>query len=238
MTAAAPAPRAQDNAATAAPATAAAVDPEARRLADRGLAHFEAGRYREAIDDFEASYKITPAPGLLYNLAQAQRLGGDCGAALALYRRFLAAHPAGNIRTLTEARIAETERCAGQDGGAPQAASAPIAEPKSLATPPPSASLSLTKKIEPTRPALGWRRRAGIGAGAAAIALGIVGARYGWQAQQASDDVSAIYAREGTWGPYAMARERSGQADERTALWLGAGALVAAGLSLWLLVRK
>ena len=56
--------------------------------------------------------------------------------------------------------------------------------------------------------------------------------------QQASDDVSAIYDRGGTWGPYAAAREQSGQDDQRTALVLGAGAIVFAAVSLWLTLRR
>jgi tetratricopeptide (TPR) repeat protein len=214
------------------------IDPEARRLAERGLAHYEAGRYAEAIDDFQASYRITPAPGLLYDIAQAQRRKGDCAAALESYRRFLAENPTGNIRQLSESRIAETERCAAARVVDARPAPPPRADSQTAVSFPASGTPSLIKTSEPDRPPTRWRRRAGVGIGVAAVALGLASARYGWQAAQASDDVSAIYAREGTWGPYATAREQSGHDDERTALWLGAGALVSAAVSLWLLLRR
>ena len=71
-----------------------------------------------------------------------------------------------------------------------------------------------------------------------AIAAGVASANFAWHAARASDDVSAISDRGGTWGPYAMAREQSGHDDERTALWLGIGALASAAVSLWFLVRR
>jgi len=35
-----------------------------------------------------------------------------------------------------------------------------------------------------------------------------------------------------------MAREQSGIADQRAALWLGVGALASAAVSLWLVMRR
>jgi tetratricopeptide (TPR) repeat protein len=230
--------RAQDEAGAGASVDAAPIDPEARRLAERGLAHYEAGRYDSAIEDFRASYRIKPAPGLLYNLAQAHRLKADCAAALDLYREFLAEDPAGNIRQLTLTWIAETERCA-TDKARP--ALLPRAQPPPAAPPSTAGAMTLAKTAGPRPPddRVGvWRRRAGIGAGAAALVLGAASARYGWQASAAADDVTAVYDRGGTWGPYAAAREQSGQRDGRTSLMLGAGAVIAAAVSLWLLLRQ
>jgi tetratricopeptide (TPR) repeat protein len=213
------------------------VDPEARRLAERGLAHYEAGRYAEAIADLEASYDITAAPGLLYNLAQAYRLKGDCGRALDLYRRFLAEGPVGNIRELTEGRIAETERCL---AGAPPKHRPP--DPAVQPLPPEATPPSLRLGSEPVRTQpreeKSWRQRAGIGLGAAAVALAVTGAVFGWRAREASGDVDAVYDRGGVWGPYAMQREQDGLRDERFALALAIGALVSAGISGWLLLRR
>jgi len=217
-----------------------AIDPEARRLAERGLAHYQAGRYAEAIEDFQASYRLTPAPGLIYNLAQAQRRQGDCQAALESYRRFLVGNPTGNIRRLAEERIVETERCVSEKS-APARASAetiPAAAEKPPAVPSSSTAVSRARPVEPVRAPLSRRALAGTGLGAISVALGLASANFAWHASQASGDVSAIYDRGGTWGPYGMARQQSGQDDERMALWLGVSALASASLSLWLLLRR
>jgi hypothetical protein len=99
-------------------------DPEARQLYEQGQRSFDAGDYADAITKFRASYQRSGAPGLLYNLAQAHRLKGDCVQALALYRRFLATSPTGKSRERAEARIAEIQPCAGD-----QAARSPTADP-------------------------------------------------------------------------------------------------------------
>lgn len=234
--------RAQDNATTSPAAVdAGSVDPEARRLAEQGLAHFEAGRYADAIADLEASYRITPAPGLLYNLAQAHRLKGDCAAALEHYRRFLTGDPAGNIRELTEARIAETQRCVAD--ATPRSPPPAIAPTPTPAPPPrPAADIRpLQVQKTPAAPSgngRSWRRQAGVGLGVAAVGMGIASTVFGARASQAGSDVDAIYDRGGTWGPYAIERERSGLSDQRTALALGTAAIVSATVALWLLLRK
>src|SRR5689334_7510905 len=63
--------------------------PSARELSDQGLAAFNQGRYAEAIRAFLASYEISPLPALMFNVAQAHRLLGDCQQAEIYYRRYL-----------------------------------------------------------------------------------------------------------------------------------------------------
>src|SRR5438034_7742739 len=87
-------------------------DLEARRLLEEGLKRFNAHQYPGAIERFEAAYRRSPAPGLLYNLAQAHRLNGDCGEALDFYRRYLATTPTGKNRERAQARIEEMDACA------------------------------------------------------------------------------------------------------------------------------
>src|SRR5262245_11475239 len=61
---------------------------QARRLSDEGLTAFREQRYAEAIAKFEASYALAPLPLLIFDIAQAYRLQGDCAHALELYRRY------------------------------------------------------------------------------------------------------------------------------------------------------
>src|SRR5688500_8437696 len=58
-----------------------------------GLARFEREDYAGAIDAFERGHAIDPRPQFLFALAQAERLRGDCKAALIYYRKFLTTSP-------------------------------------------------------------------------------------------------------------------------------------------------
>jgi tetratricopeptide (TPR) repeat protein len=63
----------------------------ARVLHEQGLRHYEARRYARAIGAYRRAYALVPAPGILFNLAQAYRLKGDCRRAHRAYRSFLRA---------------------------------------------------------------------------------------------------------------------------------------------------
>ncbi len=83
----------------------------ARQLSDEGLAHFQQAHYREAIAEFSASYALRPLPALLFNIAQAHRLSGDCAEALEFYRSYRRDLPDAPNRPLVEGLVAEMERC-------------------------------------------------------------------------------------------------------------------------------
>src|SRR5688572_23436108 len=68
---------------------------EARELYERGVKLYDIADYDAAIEDFKASYKISSAPLLLYNVAQAYRLKGDCRQALQFYKNYLRNDPSG-----------------------------------------------------------------------------------------------------------------------------------------------
>src|SRR5207237_8944824 len=53
----------------------------------------DAGNHAEAIRAWQASYVMSPAPLLLFNIGQAYRLSGDCTHALEHYDRYLRAQP-------------------------------------------------------------------------------------------------------------------------------------------------
>jgi hypothetical protein len=65
-------------------APAAQVHFDAAQVAYRAADYATAGR------ELEAAYRIDPKPALLYAWAQAERMGGDCPAALELYHRYVA----------------------------------------------------------------------------------------------------------------------------------------------------
>jgi hypothetical protein len=97
-------------------------DVQSRRDFESGLRSYNAGDYRTAIELFQSSYQRSNAPGLLYNIAQAHRLRGDCARALVFYRRYLATEPGGGIQKRAEGRAIEMEACVRGQGNRASAA--------------------------------------------------------------------------------------------------------------------
>ena len=96
-----------------------------KQLTEQGLAHYNVGEYDKAIDEFKRAYLISKTPALLFDIAQAQRLKGDCKEALQTYKAYLRADPSAN-RQKIEARIAEMEKCVKEK---PEVAPAPAPQP-------------------------------------------------------------------------------------------------------------
>jgi tetratricopeptide (TPR) repeat protein len=101
------------------PAGAAVAAPaaEARAAYRRGADLYRAGRYREAIAEFETADRLRPSPALQFNVGQAWEKLGDVEAALAAFARYLRQDPRAanreaverNVRSL-EGRLAATGR--------------------------------------------------------------------------------------------------------------------------------
>ena len=85
---AAPARTADQAAASSDPSAMPNARERARSLFEQGQLHYSLGEYGEAIARFREAYELSAAPGLLFNLAQAHRLKGDCAPAIEIYRHF------------------------------------------------------------------------------------------------------------------------------------------------------
>jgi tetratricopeptide (TPR) repeat protein len=132
-------------------AAAAPVD-DARKLYNEGDAYYHAADYDRAIEAFRQAYALSKSPGLLFNLAQAHRLKGDCRQALTLYRNYLRALPAAANRDKVEARIVEMDKCV-QDAEARQREQRPAEPATRPAEPSTRPAESTTRPPEPsTRP--------------------------------------------------------------------------------------
>lgn len=96
---------------TASAQSSTASDDAARILFEAGAAAYDAGRYEEALDDFQRAYELSQRPVLHYNVALAlDRLRRDEDA-LGSYRRFLAEAPAtAPHRGEVESRVVVLER--------------------------------------------------------------------------------------------------------------------------------
>jgi tetratricopeptide (TPR) repeat protein len=139
------------------PAAPARAD-EASVYQQKATAAYALGEYKEAAEDFEHAFKLHPDPALLYNAAQAHRLGGNKDRALKLYENYLHVYGKKNSRAdevqkhidelklaIEHDKAAATSPPAGTASGnvAPKAAppappAPPAPAPAAPATPPPA----------------------------------------------------------------------------------------------------
>jgi tetratricopeptide (TPR) repeat protein len=119
---------------------------EAAALYDEGKRHFDIGEYAQAIASWKQAYLRSSAPLLLFNIAQAYRLSGNCAQANRFYLNYqrVEKHPKNQAELdKAMARCAGVEPATG-NAGEPQA----TATPGTAATPP-----AVTVPGAPTEPA-------------------------------------------------------------------------------------
>jgi tetratricopeptide (TPR) repeat protein len=85
-------------------------NPVAKQRVDAGVDAYKAGDYETAISEFQAAYAMDPDPNVLYALAQANRLGGHCEDAVALYQRYIQSKPTKDQRVAAENGISLCEQ--------------------------------------------------------------------------------------------------------------------------------
>jgi hypothetical protein len=214
------------------------VPPKARKLAERGRELHERGDYARAIAAFKEAYVLAPSPGLLFNLAQAYRLQGNCDDAALMYRRYIdAAPPWMDERALAEMHLATVVRCV-------QKRNLNLPPDESMANipvpPPPGPDPLFDDRAPPAGRSRGKSlRQTGLGVTAGgALALGAA-AYFGVRANQATADVERLYAAGATWNEIEPIHQR-GERAETAARWLGIGGGVgaAAGVTMYLLGRR
>ena len=101
---------------------AAAQTPE--QLYTQGQHAYDEKRYDEAVALWTRSYEASHLPALLFNIAQAYRLGGDCTKAVASYKKFLELDPKSPQRSTAQSLLGELQPC-------------PVAQPEPVQPMPP-----------------------------------------------------------------------------------------------------
>jgi hypothetical protein len=137
---------------------------------ERGVKHYNLGRFPEAIAEFEQAYDIDPAPILLFNIAQCHRQTGNKERALFFYRRYLEQAPNAPNRNDVEMRVKDLTQSLQEEkelkqkpptevastaAGAPTAGPGPGGVPPSaVAQPgaPPTGVVATTATTAPTAP--------------------------------------------------------------------------------------
>jgi tetratricopeptide (TPR) repeat protein len=205
---------------------------EAVRAFQQANTHYDLGEYQEAIPFFRRAYEISRESALIFNIAQAYRLAGDCHRALESYGQFLRVTADAALRSAAEAHSENLRQTCGS-------------------APPAAATSSTLAATVPPPPSQTWLRlgQAGLGigllTGAGAVALyAINGPRYQrWNTEddrlrmrQATDPAEAFrrqQANDDLW--------RSISRTDSLALGLavtGAALTVAGGLVWWLSPRR
>ncbi len=201
---------------------------KARELAIKGRKLHNAGDYNGAVSAFKEAYVLAPSPSLLFNIAQAYRLDGNCDEAAWMYRRFLDTDPRGPQRDLAETHLAAVEKCG--TGGLRVSVAPPVLE---TATPRPTADgpsqpaeTTATLTMRDTQPRGNKLKRAAtytaIGGGVALIGAAL----FAVDSRTASQSVEETYKRGGRWDEVKSLDER-GQRSETIATVLGVGGGVA-----------
>ena len=197
------------------------VPAKARALAERGRASHDAGDYAAAIAAFTQAYVMAPSPALLFNLAQAYRLQGDCDDAALMYRRYLATNPSPEGRALAEMHLASVERCIHM-----LSLHIPVESPSGrIVAPAPREKLAAALVAPAPSRKAAIEKDVGIGlaiGGSVAIAAA---AYYAVVAHNAANDVAEAYAKGAKWKDVAATDERGKTASSRAKL-LGAGGAI------------
>jgi tetratricopeptide (TPR) repeat protein len=194
----------------------------ARGYASAGIAAHNRGSYDEAIGLYEKAYAELPHPALFFNMAQAHRLAGRRDQALALYRRYLAEAPDGELGGQARTWIDALER----EAGVRPSPTAPA-----TGVPQPALPVPTTATTERTPDRGRGLRLAAYGAGAASLVAFGIGTVYGLEAQDISDELSEPNV------VYREARFQDGESAETSMfVWYGVGgALLVGGVVLYVL---
>jgi len=198
---------------------------EAEKRFQKAEALYRSGDYLAAATEYQAAYDTSGLPGLLYNVAQSYRLGGEKAKAAVAYRLFLERAPNHQLAAVARGHLEALERELAAEKPAP--ATRPESE-----TAHPRGDVVTTGSPAPER-GRGLRIAGLASAGVGLIALG--GAlHYGIVARNASD---AISRNDEGWSQSLLDRYHEGERAETRMFVLsgvGAAALAAGGVLYFL----
>ncbi len=214
------------------PSGSGAMKAEARVHLEQGLAAYSEKDWERAIREFRAGYDIDPRPDFLFAWAQAERLSGDCAAAIELYEKFIATHPSPEQADAAQQMSDRCRETVTQTRPAP--------EPKKAREPDEGEVVPRKLRAAPAPSAGGERTWWKDGWGAGLAGAGVVGVGLGvglYVAASSSDDAAD---RAATYDEFAQRKDEAAGRRSFAALSLGAGAalLVAGGVRYYLVHRR
>jgi hypothetical protein len=180
--------------------TASFAQPSAEDLYAEGQAAYDRADYKAAAAKWQASYDLSKASELLFNLAQAKRLAGDCLGARATYRRFVTA---GDVDPTSEQHKLAEDLARELEGQCPEQKSAAVLPPKIVNDPTLDDRLNLhagrnDRESEHERSGRTWKI-AGIVTGGIGIVTIAVGLGLGHHGSSIGDEITAACATSCDW---------------------------------------
>lgn len=177
--------------------TAAYAQPSAENLYTEGQAAYDRADYKTAVDKWQASYDLSKESGLLFNLAQAKRLAGDCTGAIATYRSFIATdadETSAEQHKLAKDLVHELEATC------PEQKPVVIPLPKLSADPNAGAELNPVpdRPLEDSQSGRTWRI-AGLVTGGVGVVTFAIGLGLGHHGASLGDEVTAACATSCNW---------------------------------------
>ena len=131
-----------------------------------GDAAYKAGRYAEALKEFEAGYAISRRPGFLLNMGHTERKLGHLREARALYKKYLLVDTTSKLRdevrsligeldsALADEDLAERDRKSRDATGADVAATPPVASAPPAVSPPVATAVPKAPRPDSDQPVL------------------------------------------------------------------------------------
>ncbi len=198
-------------------------DGDAEKLYQDGQTAYDAKRYDDAVAAWDKAYALSKLPALMFNLAQAHRLGGHCTKAVEAYKRFLSLDPASDEKPSAEQFLRELEPCA----------DAPKQPPHDDHTAP----KIIGQHVEDHG---GGKRRAGLIVGGTGLALFATGLYFGSRASSLANEVETACEMGCEWTPELADKESSGKSAQTIQYVLvAAGAVgLVGGAALYYLGRS
>jgi tetratricopeptide (TPR) repeat protein len=235
---------------------------KAKQLYDEGLRHFNVAEYPQAIETWKQAYLMAKKPLLLFNIAQAYRLSGDCSQAMRFYDNYQNAEPTPKNQDELDQAIAACKAAASKPPDVkpvdtkptdtkpadtkpatkpeitPAITTPQVPDTQTPVTPVPTGPVETRPPVPPpvattTTTTTSTGRGRTIG-----MIVGIAGVVF--------EGGAVVFALQGkakardaenvsTWNPHAMDLQSSGQLDNKLAWGLGiaGGAAIAAGVVLY-----
>lgn len=179
--------------------------PSAEDLYNEGQRAYDGADYTTAIAKWKQSYELSGEPELLFNLAQALRLNGNCVDALTTYKRFVTIVPKSEQRALADDIVRELEpKC-----GVPSMTHPPTLDRRST-------SAGRRLKI------------AGLATGGGGAVLVVAGLLMGRRASALGDEVSSACADICDWSEQ-RSKDAQGRRDAKIGYALDAVGVAAIG---------
>jgi hypothetical protein len=207
-----------------------------------GQTAYDRADYAAAIAKWQESYQLSGESGLLFNLAQARRLAGNCAEALATYRRFLAADPAADQQhDLARELTRELEAQCGEHGEkhVEHVERVEYADRPRIDSKPASGDLGHDPHDHGDNPG-STLRIAGLMTGGVSLATIATGLYFGHRAQTLANEVTTACSAECDWAVW-RAKDAAGRRDATIGHVLdvtGAVGVVGGGILYYLGIRS